>query len=120
MWNEFLGRQIRAVQISARQPCSANMQLAGCSYGNEVLVRVQDVNLYVADRSSNRRGLFRFSDLKLLYATPDRSLSWPIFIKKRWWRDQLKVTIDQSRRASFTGNYYIFQRCQMERRRLIQ
>ena len=51
---ESLGRQLRGVQIAARQPRAADVQLARHARGDRLAIRVEDVRLHVGDGPADR------------------------------------------------------------------
>ena len=48
-------RQLGPTQIAARHPGPPNVQLAGRTDRNQLLVRIQDIRLDIGERTTNRR-----------------------------------------------------------------
>ncbi len=58
---EFLGSQVRTVQITLRHAIAANVQLADNTLRHQTLMGIQHIDAGIADRSANRYRLGTFS-----------------------------------------------------------
>src|ERR1700730_11005518 len=67
--NELLSRHLGTIQITTGDAVAANVQLALDADGNWTKIWVQQVNLSIGDRPSNRQGsrhLLRIGNLRLV------------------------------------------------------
>ncbi len=78
--HESLGRQSRTPVITARQPRSGDVQIAGHAHGNRLHLPVQNVHPSIPDRRTDRR-----RGITIIFATRpccyvDGRLRWPVEI----------------------------------------
>src|SRR3954471_13931499 len=76
--DEFFGSELRAIQIPARQACSADVKHAGKSAGNRLQIAVEQINFGVPNPPADRNRFL--SPLDFAEAGPDRGLGRPVQI----------------------------------------
>src|SRR4051794_10838689 len=77
--NETFRRQLRLIQVTARESVAANIKFAGNADRHGLKTFVQYVNLRIGDRPANRHGGFEsFVFLNLIAARKRRALRWTI------------------------------------------
>ena len=68
--NEFLGRQLGAVEIAARHAGAADVQLSGNANGHRLELRVQQINPRIENRPADGNSPLETSSL----ASPERGV----------------------------------------------
>ena len=80
--DKSLGGEIRPAVIASRDPRAANVQLAPHADRNRPQLLVEDVDLLIGDRPSDRHRRIRLPRAATVDAAPDCALSWPVFVEQ--------------------------------------
>src|SRR6185295_252716 len=79
MRHKALGCELRLVEVTARQPSAADVQLSHHAYGHDLHLCIEHINLCVRDRPSDRHAPIQFRlPIHHVAAGEGRVLRWPI------------------------------------------